>query len=440
MSMPSGAQSRRLIVWTAVVTFCALGMVLTQLSYTKLPVVGTITYFEVLLLPIGLLGIGPLLRIASAREHSGARTTCRILLVYLAFELLVVIPVAIWLGMAKPTAILSEMAVRFTWLLFPMVLALCADARTRRIAAIIGVIAAACLLLWGVYSAATGGAGWYLEYGDLRYRVLYGGALMLFAWPFVLALSRDVSRRSTIPLLVIPLVGLVLTNMRSGYIAVAIAGLACLVMSKQLRKVVPWIVPAALLAAVVVLLWGHQASDALGYTMSHLLDLTSGNGADRVTRDILAWNFFVRYPFNDYVWSWRYYLVYLQNPYGPHSFVMDIAVTEGVAGLAFYGSMLWVTLRHAWNWARKDTEARVLVGYLILYIVFQLANGGWYDPVNMALFVAASAALVVRVDQLRAAEASGVPAQDAERSARDHGVPHPGLVRRGVTSEGGDPS
>jgi hypothetical protein len=440
--MLSGPQSRRLAVWTLVVAFCALGMAYTQLPYVKLPVVGTITYFEVVLLPIGLLGVGPLMRIATARERSGARTTCRVLIVYLAFELLVVIPVAIWLGMAKPTAILSELAARVTWLLFPVMLALCADAKARRIAGVVAVAAAVCLIAWGLYSAATGGAGWYLEFGDLRYRVLYGGALVLFAWPFVLALSRDISRRSTIPLLLIPLVGLVLTNMRSGYIAAAIAGLACLVMSKQLRRVVPWFVPAALIAVVVVLLWGHQASDALGYTMSHLLDLSSGNGADRVTRDVLAWNFFLRYPFNDYVWSWRYYLVYVQDPYGAHNFVMDIAVTEGIAGLAFYGSMLWVALRHAWSWARKDTEARILVGYLILYIVFQLANGGWYEPVNMALFVAATAALVARTDRLRAADASGVPADDAVRGSRDPGVRHTGkgLSQHDATPEGGDPS
>jgi hypothetical protein len=437
--MSKGALSRRLVVWVVFVAFCTLGMVYTDLPWTKLPAVGTITYFEVLLLLAGLLGIGPLMRFAGAPERSGARTMCRILIAYLAFELLVVVPVAVWIGTAKTTVILSEMAVRFTWLLFPMVLVMCADDRIRRLAGGVAVAAALCLVVWGVYSAATGGGGYYLESGVLRYRILYGGALMIFAWPFVLALSWDISRHSAIPLIGISLIGLVLTNMRSGYLAVAIAGLACLVMSKQVRRLVPWIVPAALIAVVVALLWGQQASEALGYTLSHLLDLSSGNGADRVARNALAWNFFVKYPFNDYVWSWRYYLVYVQDAYIAHNFVLDIAVTEGIAGLLFYGSILAVGLRGAWKWGKKDPVARVLVGYLIFYLIFAFANATWYIPVDIALFIAATAALVARVDQLKAGEALGAASGEAEYDRR----PAPAsasLPGQAEISESGDAS
>lgn len=424
--MSSGALTRRLVVWVVFVAFCTLGMGFTQLPWTKLPALGTITYFEVVLLLTGLLGIGPLFRFAGASQRSGSRAMCRILIAYLAFELLVVLPVAVWLGMAKPTAIMSEMAVRFTWLLFPMVLVMCADDRTRSRAGTLAIIAASCLAAWGLYSAATGGAGYYLESGELRYRVLYGGALVLFAWPFVVALSRDISRRTTVPLLAVSLVGLVLTNMRSGYVAFAIAGLACLVMSGQIRRVVPWIVPAALMVIVVWLLWGRQAGDALGYTMSHLLDFSSGNGADRVMRDVLAWDFFVRYPFNDYVWSWRYFLVYVHDGYGPHNFLLNVAVTEGVAGLAFYGSVLMVTLRGAWTWGKRDAVARALGAYLIFYLVFALGNATWYIPVDAPLFIAAAAGLVARVDQLRAAEADDA-AEQAERD-RDGGSQRPNAL------------
>jgi len=416
--MSSGALSRRLVMWTVFVVFCTLGMVYTELPWTKIPVVGTVTYFEVLLLMAGSLGALPLLRYAGVAERSGTRTMCRILIAYLAFELLAVIPVAVWLGTAKMTVILSELAVRFAWFLFPVVLAIGADEKSRGVAGTIVAIAAACLAVWGVYSAATGGGGYYLESGDLRYRVLYGGALVLFAWPFVLALSRDISRRSTIPLLAISLVGLVLTNMRSGYIAFAVAGFACLVMSQQVRRVVPWIVPAALIAVVVGLLWGQQASEALGYTISHLLDFSSGNGADRVARNALAWDFFARYPFNDWVWSWRYYLVYVHDTYGPHNFLLNVAVTEGIAGLTFYGSMLTVALHSAWKWGKRDAVARALAGYLLFYLIFALGNATWYVPVDIALFIAATAGLMARIDQLRAIEASGDPANEDEPDVR----------------------
>jgi hypothetical protein len=407
-----------MLLWTAFVVFCTLAMAYPSLVYLKLPVVGHITYYEVLLFAAALLGFGTLIRIAGAPARSGARTMCRILIAYLLFELLVVIPVAVWLGAATATTILDTMAVRFTWLLFPVVLVLCTDDRARRVAGAVAVAAAVCLAVWGVYSAATGGGGWDLQEGVLRYRVLWGGGTLLFAWPFVLAVSRAVPRRYTAVLLGVSLVGLALTNMRSGMIAFAIAGLACIALSGQIRRFVLWIVPAALIAALVGLLWGQQANSVFGYQLSHLFDLGSGNGAARLVQWRAAWDFFASRPFNDYVWSWRYYSIHMQDPSMVHNSILEVAVTEGVAGLIFCGSMLRTALRGAWNWGRKDAEVRVLLGYLVAYLVFVFANASWYEPANSALFIAALAGLAARVDQLRATEVSAVPSEGVTPGAR----------------------
>jgi len=400
--MSSGAVSRRMLLWAAFLVFCVLSI--AYLPFAYLPLFRNITYYNVLLLAAGLLGAGTLMRIAGGTERSGARTMCRILIAYLLFELLVVIPVAVWLGTETLNTILGTIAVRFTWLLFPVVLVICSDDRARHLAGALALAAALCLAVWGLYSAAAGGGGYYFEDGALRYRVLYGGALMLFAWPLVLALSRAVPRRYTGALVGVSLIGLALTNMRSGFIAFAIAGLLCIAMSGHIRRLVPWILPAALIAAVVGLLASQKASDAFTFTLLHLFDTSTVTGADRVVRSALAWDYFASRPFNDYVWSWRYYLVYLRDPFIVHNFVFDIAITEGVAGLIFYGSMLFVPFKSASEWVRRDTVTRALVGWLVFYLVFMFANANWYLPNSMPLFVAAMAALVVRFDQLRAAE------------------------------------
>lgn len=409
--MTSGAVSRRLLLWTAFVIFCTLGMGYMPFAYQTLPVVGHVSYYQVLLLISGLLGATTLMRVASRPEPSKRRTMCRVLIAYLVFELLVVTPVALWLGAATLTAILSTMTVRFTWLLFPVMLAVCADDRGRRAAGVIAVAAASCLAMWSVYSAATGGGGYYSEAGEMRWRVLVlgGGGLLLFAWPLVVAASEAVPRRYAAFLLGVSLVGLALTNSRSGLIAFAIAGLACVAMSGQTRRLLSWIVPVGVIGTAAWLFWGQHVSDPFGYTFSHLFDISSGNGADRLMRWRLAWDFFVSRPFNDYVWSWRYYLVYVRDPYQPHNFVLEIAIFEGLAGLVFYGSMLTTALKGAWALGRTDAEARALIGYLIAYLVFSFQNADWYLPVNIALLVAALAALVARVDQLRAAGESCSP-------------------------------
>jgi hypothetical protein len=394
------------LLWVLFAAFCTLGAV--DLSFAYVTIVGHVTYYHLLLLAAAVVGTGTLMRTANASERSGSRTICRILIAYLLFEILVVAPVSIWLGRMTVNTIVGEISVRFTWLLFPVMLALCGDDRSRKTAGIAAVIAAVCLAVWTVYAAATGGGGYYVEEGVTRWRVLAlgGGGLLLFAWPFALAMSRAVPRRYTAALLAISLLGVALTNSRSGLIAFAVAGVACMAMSGQIRRLVMWAVPAGLLAAAIGLAWGEQATGAFGYTLSHLFDISSGNGADRLVRWRLAWDFFASRPFNDYVWSWRYYLVYLSDLYPPHNFVLEIAVFEGVAGLAFYGSTLVTALRHAWAWGRKDAQARALLGYLVAYLVFSLQNADWYLPVSLALLVAALAGIVARVDQLRSAEAT----------------------------------
>ena len=52
----------------------------------------------------------------------------------------------------------------------------------------------------------------------------------------------------------------------------------CLVMSGQIRRILPAMVPIALVAAVVALIWGRQVSRMFGYTVSHMFDVSSGNG------------------------------------------------------------------------------------------------------------------------------------------------------------------
>jgi hypothetical protein len=438
--MSDGARLRALLLWIVFVAFCTFGMAYLPFEYQTLPGTGHVTYYEVILVVTGLLAVQPLIRTATGPERGAQRTMCRILLVYLLFELLVVIPIAISLGTATVNTILGAAVIRFTWLLFPVVLTLCADDRTRKMAGAVVVVAAACLALWGVYSAATGGAGYYLDSGELRYRVLIGGATLLFAWPFALAASRAVPRRYTLLLLGVSLVGLTLTNHRSGLIAFAITGVVCVAMSGQFRRLVPWIVPATLVAIVVGLVWGTQLRSIFGYTLSRLLDFSSGNGADRLARWRLAWDYFASRPINDFVWSWRYTLTSSNPALVAHDFALEIAVAEGVAGLVFYGSVLAVALRHAWKWAREDAEARALFGYLIAYLVFVLANANWYQPVNMALFVAGVAALVARVDRLSGAETSGVPIGGAEHDLPAAGTGPADAARQDIGPEEDDPS
>jgi hypothetical protein len=402
-TMSRDAVSRRMALWAAFVAICAVAMAGGGVPPELALDMGSfrVTPYDLLLAFAFAFSLGDMFHALVDRKPSVTRTMARILAAYVLYLTLVLTPIGMWLGLSV-VHVIHGMTVRFAWLLVPTVWALCRNERTMRAAGLIPVIAAAALAVWGLYSAATGGAGFYYEAGDLRFRVLWGGATLLFAWPFVLAVSGASSRRLTPWLAGMSLVGLALTNHRSGVIAFGLVTVFALVASGRWRRLIVWVVPAALVAIIVALSAEQQLTRVFGYTMGSLLDLSSGNAVDRLARWELAWQAFASHPLTDYLWSGSYYLVYVKDAYPPHNFILEIAVTEGLAGLAFYGSVLWISLRAGWGWVRHDAVVRALVAYVIAYLTFSFANATLYQPATAPLLVAAVAAIAARVEQLRA--------------------------------------
>jgi len=374
--------------------------------------IGSVNVFFNDLIVLAALAMGgrELLRTAGAPERSLARLLSRLVIGYLAYELLLVIPVALWIGKATLPSIIRAMGTRFYWILFPALLPLFRDARMRRKASKVVLVAAAGLAVWGVYLALTGsgGLGFYADQGESgRFRILGALAPPLFCWPLAAAASGVAASGVSLGLGVLAVIGQTITGFRSGLIAFGTAGLAGLVGSRRLSKVAVWLLPAALVGIVGYLLWSSTASAVYGYTLEHLLDFGSTNAVDRFTRWGLAWQFFQANPFNDFVWSWHRYLVNLASGYEPHNFVLEIATTEGVAGLAFYGTVIAAAARTIWSTFRGDAEARAIACFLIAYLLFSGLNANWYAYSSMPLFIAGVAALAALSERRSAPE--GIP-------------------------------
>lgn len=409
--MTRGAVIRRMALWIVFVAYSAYFMALGAPPEPQLAVGPyQVTLYQLLVGAALAFSLGEMGRAVVDHEPSITRTITRLVALYMLFDALVVLPVGIGRGMSFG-AVAGAMAVRLTWLLLPTVVALCRDDRMSRAVGAVPLIATAGLAVWGLYFAATGGAGWYYEGGDIRYRVLWGGCTLLFAWPLVVAASGAVSRRLAAAFVVVALIGLTLTNHRSGLVACAVAVIFCVVASGAWRRIVVAFVPVTLAVIIIGLVAEAQIRRLFGYTAGALLDFSSGTGADRMVRWRLAWEMFRSHPFNDYVWSWTYYLVHREDPSAPHNFFLEIATTEGLTGLVFYGSVLWTTFRAGWSWVRRDAIVRALVGYVIAYLTFSLANTTLYSHATAPFFVAAVAAIAARVEKLRAAEIEHV--QDA---------------------------
>lgn len=368
---------------------------------------GSISVFaDDLILAVGLVvGIGDLLRVAGESEPSVARLLCRILVAYLLYEAFVVFPIGLWLAKVGPASIVRAMSTRFFWAFFPLLVTLFRDPERRRAASTVALAAGGVLLLWGVYLAITGGGGFYTEVGEgVRYRIFGATAPPLLFWPLAVAAAGVLTAPASAGLAGMALLGQTLTGFRSGLIALGLAGVSGLTTSKRLHKAVLWTLPVLALGAIVFLLFNAQITAMYSYVLSHLLDFQSTNALDRFERWGLAWDYFRAHPFNDYAWSWRRYLVTLELGYEPHNFILEIATTEGIAGLAFYGTLLVLAVRAFWKRIWTDGEVRAIACFLIAYVFFCTLNATWYAYSSLPLFIAALAALATRVDELDLSE------------------------------------
>lgn len=395
--VPDAALNRRLIVWIALLASVTIWAA-SPSGGSPLFVVGTVSVFanDLIVAAALVMGSGELLRAAGSPKKSLARLVSRIVIAYLLYQFLLVIPVAMWIGKEPLTTVIRTMSPRFYWMLFPLFLTLFRDARMRRIASIAAIVAVVALTIWGAYLAATGGGGFYADTGEgVRYRIFGALAPPLFAWPLGLAVSGTLPLLASLALGALAVIGQTLTGFRSGLIAYGLATVTGLWASKRLSRLAVWLVPAGLIGAVVYLLWNPAASAVYGYTLNHLFDLGSRNAVDRFTRWGLAWQFFQTHPFNDFVWSWHRYLINLSQGLGyePHNFVLEIATTEGIAGLVFYTSIVAAVVVTAWRRMRDDGEIRAVGCFLIAYLVFSAVNANWYAYSSMPVFVSAVAAL-----------------------------------------------
>lgn len=404
--------NRPMLLWIALVASSAVMAAVPGLSVSEGPPIlvslgpVNITVFDLLLVGGVILGTRVLLHSAGQTEPSLVRGTSRIVIAYFLYQVLVVVPFALWLGESLPS-VLRQIAVRFFWIFLPVLFTLFRDDRTRKSTYGALVTAAAALAVLGVYRALTGGGAFYVAAaGELRYRVLGPLAVMFFAWPLAFAVSGLVRQRvAAVALAVLALVGQVLTNFRSGLIAMAFVGIVGLLTAGKARSIIIWAIPAALLASVIVLVAGPEVYGAFGYVFRHLLDFSSGTGADRVGRWGQALEFVQEHPFNDYIWSGiRYQLNATFKD--PHNFVLEILGNEGLVGLAFYATILVSVSRAAVKRVRYDAETRTAACFLGGYLIFSSLNANWYSQANMPLLVAAIAALAVRLDHLTEIEES----------------------------------
>ncbi len=257
-----------------------------------------------------LVAVVLLLREATLRQGqpipSANRTVIALVLGYFAYQIAVVLPIAVIFHGLDPIAVARQLSNRVVLVLIPFVyLVGLKYVSPQRIVTWVNV-AAVCLALFAFYKYATVGITGWNEGETFRLRELWGGATLLFGF---LILTSLFLRRPTIVSYVMALVGLLgmaLTNHRSAYVALLFTVPALLVNSGRLGRRTAIIVLVAASATLLLFTLSPMARDSVIYSLRTMLNPTAdGSAYDRVDRPRLAWDYFVANPLGDYQWSGR---------------------------------------------------------------------------------------------------------------------------------------
>ena len=407
------------------VAFTALSIVFYASDGLLATSVGPINVnlFDVLLFVAVVL----LVREATLRHGQGIppanRTVLAIVLAYCAYQVAVILPVAVAFHDLSPIPVARALEPRLALLLIPFLYLVGLKYMTPRRLVFWINVAALLLVIFAVYKYSTTGVSGESDAGGaFRVRELWGGASLMFGF---LILTSLFLRRPGVLSYVLALVGLVgigFTNHRSAYLALFLTVPPLLISSRRMLTRVVVLLVLGLTAAALLFTMAPMVRDSVVYSLNTMINPSSDqNAKDRVDRSRLGWEYFVANPLGDYTWSQRYYLTDLGSyAFEPHNFVIQLLGQQGVVGFALFMALVATTARIAWRNRRRDRMSAVMLAYLAFYLIFCLFNTSLLNTNNSFLLMVP---IAVILSCNAALAASAKAARDAEDAAAGDALP-----------------
>jgi O-antigen ligase len=322
-------------------------------------------------------GLPTLLRLVTSPGDRAVRFLATIVVFYFAYQLLVVIPYAFTAPVASRMDALSVVLPRVVPLLAAAWVCGFAipDLGADRVRSLVDA-AAALLGLWTIVLYVTRGPVFWYEGDVARLRMIWGSSAVLLGWAIIDCVMRRRRTWTSVPVLLLSVAGLVLTNVRAGYVALLVAFLLQVRPGKMQRfvRVAGAIVAAALLVALVQPSVRHSVI----YSIRTLADDRAGSAQQRITRWHASADYAWHHPLGDRAAAGFEFLLDARGlTYSSHNMFLEILVSEGIPGLVFILLILGATLRIGWRY-RQRPDAWFFFTYLCFYLVFALFNSTWY--------------------------------------------------------------
>ena len=332
------------------------------------------------------------------------RAVLRLTGVYLLYQLVIVIPVAvIWHGVG-PTEAYRLIGARLALVLIPFFYYVgMRYVRPERLIFFVNAAALA-LLLYALYRFVFIGPQGAWENGEFRLRVLWGGSTLLFGWLAITGLVLQSRPLYTYSMGLAGLLGIVIVNHRSGYLALLFAMVSYVILSRRISRRLVAVAAAALMGGILLAAASPVIRESATYSLTTMLNARADATAeDRVERSALAWDYVRVHPLGDYVWNREYYLVTLAFPFPPHNWVIYALNTQGWVSAGLLLALVASIMAAGWTVRGRSRLGLAMTVYLVFYLTFCLFNTNFESVENIGLFTMA-AALVLHANRAPSSE------------------------------------
>lgn len=325
----------------------------------------------------------------SVRMPSRNRTVVFLVLGYCAYQMAVVFPVSVIFHDLEPIHVFRSLGWRLALIMIPFVyLVALRHGPFERLMLWLNVAAIA-LALYALYRYATHAASIHAnDVGIDRLRELWGGSSLLFA--FLILTCLFLMRAGVLSYLctVIGLIGLTLTNHRSGFLALLVVVIPTFFHFRHASARVVVIILVVASATTMLVVASPTVRTSTFYSLKTMLNPNADeNTKDRYKRSLLGWDYFLAHPLGDYTWSHQLFLVKLpaNESFEPHNFMIQLLDEQGIVGFALFMGMVVATALIGWRNRNVDRVSAVMLAYFAYYLIFCSFNTEFINQWNVLL-------------------------------------------------------
>ena len=343
-------------------------------------------------------------------------------LVFLGYELFVVLPAAVLLHDLRAIDVFRLLEYRLDLLLVLVLYVVVLRFISPELLVTVFDVAAAGLAFWIIYRYVAIGSTGTWEDGVYRLRVAWGGSSLLFCWLILSSLFYWPVRPWRLVLAIVAAGAVVMTNHRSAFLALLAALMVQVLASGRITRRVALALAAVAVMGIGVYFASPTVRNSVSYSLRTMFnpsaDVTS---QDRVVRSLMSLAYFGQHPLGDNIWNQRYYLVQVTYNFPPHNFVVQRLVTQGMIGSALFFAVLGVVVVLGWR-NRRDRCSAFCLTYLALYLVFCSLNANIDLRENQALFAVVVAMILARNRSLQEAVAKPPEVSDVAASLPEQAI------------------